>query len=842
VAEQRLARQGANLLPSERRPPAFAALLRQFTHLFAVLLWVAAALAVLAGMPQLGVAIVVVIAANGAFAFVQEFRADRAVERLAGLLPASATVRRDGQRQVIAAGDLVVDDLVLLEAGDRVSADLRVISAAGLAVDESLLTGESVPRRAGDGEPLYAGTFVVEGTAETLVTATAGRTRLAGIAAITHQVRRPPSPLAVRLRRVVTIVAIIATGVGCALFGLSLLLGLPLLAAFLFALGVTVALVPEGLLPTVTLSLAMGARTMAGRNALVRRLEAVETLGSVTFICTDKTGTLTRNEMVAVEIWTPAGTAMVTGSGYAPSGSIMGPADVLSRVTDVAYSAVRASTGRLVSRDGQLRPQGDPMEVALYVLGLRAGIDLEARFRAEPTSARMPFDPRLLRSAALAGGALHIKGAPERVLQACSIDPSTAESAAVAAHDMASRGLRVLAVARGPQCTPDAMATAADLELLGIVGLFDPPRAEAADAVNACRQAHIRLAVITGDHPGTAVAVAREVGLLQPGGVVLTGPELPADDASLAALVDRDGVVLARVSPEQKLRIARVLQAQGHVVAMTGDGVNDAPALRTADIGIAMGATGSDVARESADLVLLDDNFATIVTAIELGRATFANVRRFLTYHLTDNVAELAPFVAWALSVGNFPLAIGVLQVLALDIGTDMLPALALGAEPPNPRTLSGPAQTGQLIDRAMLRRVFGVLGPAEVVASLGAFVAVLLTAGWTWGATPSPALLATASGTAFAAIVLGQLANAYACRSETRPFYRIDPRSNHLLIGAIFVELALLGVFLGVAPLADLLGGSWPSPGGWALALLAVPVLLVADTVVKRQRAGRSR
>jgi calcium-translocating P-type ATPase len=831
-ARRRLVREGPNLLPVGRRPLAVVLLLRQVTHVFAVLLWAAAVLAVLAGMPQLGVAVVIVVVVNGVFAFAQEYRADRAVDRLRDLMPAMAVVRRDGQRCEVAAGDLVPGDLVLLAAGDRISADATARVAVSLAVDESMLTGESVPRRVDAGTALYAGTFVVEGTGEALVSATGGRTRLAGIAALTRATRRPPGPLAVRLHRVVTVVGTIAVTTGAALFGLSLLLGLPAVEAFLFALGVTVALVPEGLLPTVTLALAMGARTMARRKGLVKRLEAVQTLGSVTFICTDKTGTLTRNEMTAVEVWTPAGPVAVDPAAPPP-----GPA-----VTALAYSAVRASTGRLVRTDAGTRRLGDPMEVALYELGLRAGLDLEARFRAEPTALRLPFDPRRLRSSAVAGGELHVKGAPERILNACVLDPDSRALAGRAAHDMAVRGLRVLAVARtGAVPAPEDLADAAGLELLGLVGLLDPPRPEAGAAVAACRRARIRLAVVTGDHPATALAVARQVGIATEQSTVLTGADLPTDPATLGELIDHDGVVLARVTPEQKLAIAGALRARGHVVAMTGDGVNDAPALRMADVGIAMGATGTDVAREAADLVLLDDNFTTIVSAVEQGRATFANIRRFLTYHLTDNVAELAPFVVWALTGGVFPLAIGVLQVLALDIGTDLLPALALGVEPPDRRTLDGPPRTGQLIDRRLLGRVFGVLGPAEVAASLGAFTVVLLAGGWRWGEIPPVDLLAAASGTAFAAIVFGQLANAYACRSEIRPALRPD-RPNPYLLAAVGTEVGLLFAFLGVPALAELLGGDWPPPLGWVLAVAAVPVVLAADAAHKAVRASRER
>jgi magnesium-transporting ATPase (P-type) len=341
--------------------------------------------------------------------------------------------------------------------------------------------------------------------------------------------------------------------------------------------------------------------------------------------------------------------------------------------------------------------------------------------------------------------------------------------------------------------------------------------------------------MITGDHPGTAAAIAREVGLSVTGAPILDGTNLPADEAVLGALLDRDGAVVARVAPEDKLRIARALRARGHVVAMTGDGVNDGPALQEADIGIAMGRTGTDVAREAADLVLLDDNFATLVAAIEQGRATFANIRRFLTYHLTDNVAELTPFAVWALSGGRFPLALGVLQILALDIGTDLLPALALGAERPRDGVLDRPPERGHLLDRRVLRRVFGVLGPVEAIVGTTAFVVSFVASGWRPGETfPTGAPLLTASGAAFTAVVLGQFANAFACRSEHRWPGALGWGTNRLLIGAVVAELAALVCFLAVKPIAHLLGQRPPNAAGLAVALLAMPLVIGADAAAK--------
>jgi magnesium-transporting ATPase (P-type) len=803
-------------------------------HFFALMLWFAAALAWWAAMPTLAVAIGVVVLLNGAFAFAQEHRAERAAARLRELLPRRVTVRRDGRPRVVDAAELVVGDVVVLEAGDRVSADLELGGHTQVSVDESLLTGESVAAVRTAGDTVHAGTHVVQGQGDALVVATGTGTRLASIAAATQSAVRPRSPLAHQLDRLVRVVAGSAVGIGVVFFGVSVGLGRSATDSFLLAIGVTVALVPEGLLPTVTLSLSRAAQRMAERQALVRRLESVETLGSTTFICTDKTGTLTRNEMAVTRVWTPLGDVRLHGQGYEPTAEVTGSAEAVAAAGSAADSAARCAPDAHAHPGAHgWEPVGDPMDVAIDVLAGRLGVAVPPVLLD-----RRPFDPVRRRASVTDGDGIHVVGAPDAVLPLCA-EPADG-AAQTALGRMAAAGLRVVAVATGG-AGPAGGDAERDLRLLGLLGLQDPPRDDVEDAITRCRTAGIRIAMVTGDHPVTALAIGREVGLVRGDPLVVEGRDLPLDDAGLGVLLDRDDVVVARVTPEDKLRIAQALQGRGHVVAMTGDGVNDGPALRAADIGIAMGASGTDVAREAADVVLLDDHFATIVGAVELGRATFANIRRFLTYHLTDNVAELAPFLVWALSAGAVPPALTVLQVLALDIGTDLLPALALGAEPPTARAMVGRMQVRSLADRNVLLRAFGVLGPSEALASLGAFVMVLSLGGWRWGATPSAALLATASGTAFAAIVLGQLANAFACRSETRTVLRTGARGNRLLLAAVGVELVLLLVFLGVPPLADLLGGTWPPPVGWALAALAVPVVWTADAIHKRGRATRA-
>jgi calcium-translocating P-type ATPase len=840
-AELRRKRYGPNLLPRPPHLPLWRRLLFQLVHFFAVMLWVAGGLAILAGMPQLGFAIIVVIVLNGLFAFFQEYRAEKASERLRDLLPRRVTVIREGGRQNIAAIELVPDDVVVLNAGDRISADLRLVEVHGLSIDTSTLTGESVPTTPQPGEPVFAGTFAAEGDAMGTVTAIGNSTRLAQIAQMTAEGRRPQSPLALELDRVVRVIALVSVAVGSVFLIIALLVGIRLTDAFLFALGVIVALVPEGLLPTVTLSLAIGAQRMAARGALVRRLESVETLGSTTFICTDKTGTLTQNEMSVVEAWTPRGGASVEGTGYNPAGTVHVEPTLLPLLQALASAAALYSNGRAVFRGGRWNAQGNPLEVALDVFARRLAVDVETEEAASPATRRFPFDPRRRRMSVIVGNRAIVRGAPEAVFERCR-ELGGAEQAV---SHMAERCLRVIAIAvrdlDGMEVPETPEAIEVDLTLLGLVGIEDPPRLGVAGSIAACRGAGIRVAMVTGDHPATARAIAREVGLSISDQFLIEGKDLPQDEEILGALMDRDGIVVSRVSPEEKLRIARALRKRGHVVAMTGDGVNDAPALHEADIGIAMGLSGTDVAREAADLVLLDDNFATIVAAIEQGRTTFANVRRFLTYHLTDNVAELTPFVVWALSGGRFPLALGVLQVLCLDIGTDILPAVALGAEPSSPGALAQPPLGRHLVDRFLLFRAFGVLGLTESIVEMVAFLVVLSCAGWRPSSPfPSGATLLAASGAAFTAVVAGQMANAFACRSASLWPGKLGWFSNRHLVLAVFCEAAMLAGFLYLPPVAKLLGQEPPNAVGYLTALLAIPAVLMADAAQKRWK-GRN-
>jgi magnesium-transporting ATPase (P-type) len=853
-AARLLAEVGPNVLAEAKPPSHLRRFVAQLVHLFALLLWAGSLLALLAGMPQLSVAIAVVVLVNAAFAFVQEHRAERAVEALRRMLPQSARVRRDGVVVEVPAEDVVPGDVLVLEAGERVSADADVVHGAEVRVDNSTLTGEAWP--VAPEREVFAGTHVVSGRCEAVVTATAMATRFGRIAALTHEVEQEPSPLERELQHVTRLVAALSVGIGVTFFLVAGLLGMGLEARFVFAIGVMVANVPEGLLPTVTLSLALATQRMARRNALVRRLSSVEALGETTVICTDKTGTLTENELTAVRLWTPDGELDVEGAGYEPFGRFRRDGAVVDArpVADLLRAGLLCNDSRLVADPGGWAIRGDPTEGALVVLAAKGGLRQEAEAARSPRVAEIPFDSkrRRMTTVHLAGDGrvAYVKGAPEEVLDLSILGPAERQTAERAAAAMESAALRVLAVARRTLPASASLAPGDvehDLELLGLVGMFDPPRPEVAGAVAHCRRAGIRVVMVTGDAGPTAEAVAERIGLVHRRAHVITGAELDrVDDERLGRLLHTRDLIFARIDPEQKLRLARVLRAAGHVVAMTGDGVNDAPALREADIGIAMGRRGTDVAREAADMILLDDNFATVVAAVEEGRAVYDNIRRFAVYHFCSNVGELVPFLAWGLAGGAIPLPLTVMQVLAIDLGTDMLPAIALGTEPAEPGTMQRPPRPRdeRLLGPRVLSRAYGFIGLIEGLAALSGFFFAMLLGGWRPGA-PMPS-----SGTVYVqattmtqtGVVMGQVGAGFAMRTNRRSVFSIGLLSNRFLLVGIAFELTLAAALIYVPGLNAAFHQGPIGPWHWLFLAAWPPIVLGAEEARKAVLRRRER
>jgi calcium-translocating P-type ATPase len=865
-----LVRRGARRWPRE--------LATQVTHPLALLLWLAAALAVVAGTALLGAAIVAVIVLNAAFAFAQERQAERAIEALRLYLPQQALVVRDGRRQTVDAAELVPGDVLLLAEGDRVSADARLVEGA-VDVDLSTLTGESQPvYRTADvpeaerGGPLlderdlvFSGTACVGGEATALVTATGMQTELGRIAALTERVEVEPSPLERQVRRVAWLIALVAVVAGIAFLPVAwLVAGLPLKDAFTFAIGLIVANVPEGLLPTITLALAVGVATLARRGALVKRLSAVETLGSAAVVCTDKTGTLTENRMRAIRIWTPLGELDLEGG--VDVGAVVRADPVLA----LLGRAIAASSTAELAPERTGKSRGEATEVGMLEAARSLGIDVAVTRREHRRRALFRFDPKLRLMSTVderedGGISVHVKGAPEEVLR-CSTLVGGREDHVPLTDAMrtrvlevleryASDGLRVLAVAR--RRIPDGAAppvgreeAECELCLLGLVALFDPPRPEVADAVARCHAAGIRVIVITGDYGPTAAEIARRVGIARDRPLVVTGEQLEQmSERDLDHLLREGGeLVFARSAPEAKLRIADALRAQGHVIAMTGDGVNDAPALRRADIGVAMGRTGTDVAREAATMVLVDDNFATIVAAIEAGRQVFDNVRKFILYIVAHLTPEMVPFLVFALSGGTIPLPLTVLQILAIDLGTEILPALALGREPAEPGLMARPPRPRSegVISASLLHRGWVVLGGIEAALVMGGFFFVLLRAGWhpgdavAGGAALHDAYLRATTMT-FAGIVACQVGTALAARTEHASLREVGLFTNPLLLWGIASELVFAATIVYLPPLQGLFGTAALGPAELAL-LLLFPAFVWGADELRRARLRRKQ
>jgi Ca2+-transporting ATPase len=791
--ERRLASHGPNVIREEGRRGPLRVFVGQFTDFMILVLIAAAVVSGLIGDLQDTLAIIGIVVLNAVIGFVQEFRAERAIAALKRIAAGSASVLRGGERRTVAAAELVPGDVVLLEAGNIVPADLRVAEAAQLTLGEAALTGESVPvgketaPLAAAALPLgdrrnmaFKGTVVTYGRGRGLVVATGMATEFGKIADTLAGAGTSKTPLQQRLAQFGRRLAIVAIGICALVFIAGLLRGEPPLLMLLTALSLAVAAVPEALPAVVTILLALGARRMVRHNALVRRLPAVETLGSVTYVCTDKTGTLTRNEMRVDAVLVDGGIAApptnATRDEPWPSLFI-----ALAQCNDAVLGADRQWIG-------------DPTEVALAVAAADAGYDRSELDKAAPRVAELSFDSERKRMTTLhrreQGFAAYTKGAPESVVPRCSTILTGAgraelqrERILTSAEQMAADGLRVLAIAardwRERPNAGDADLVESDLTLLGVVGLLDAPRPEAAAAVRECQSAGITPVMITGDHPATARAIARRTGIADDGAAVVTGAELAGiGDEELADRI-RNLRVYARVDPEQKIRIVRALQARGEFVAMTGDGVNDAPALRQAEIGIAMGKTGTDVAREAASLVLLDDNFATIVAAVREGRRIYDNIRKFIRYAVTTNSAEiwtifLAPFL-------GLPIPLLPIHILWINLVTDGLPGLAIAAEPAERGLMQRPPRppTESIFAHGMWQHMMWVgLTMAGLVLCIQAYAIEAGSPHW--------------QSMVFTALTLAQMGHVLAIRSERLSLFQQGAFGNPPLIGAVAVTVLL--------------------------------------------------
>jgi calcium-translocating P-type ATPase len=865
-ARRRLDEFGANRIEELRRESALVRLLREFVHFFAVILWIAAGLAFFAewsapgqGMAKLGCAIVVVIVVSGVFSFWQEYRAEQTLALLRKLLPQRVAALRGGKVVQVPRPELVPGDVVLLEQGDRVPADCRLIEAFGVRVDDSALTGESLPRtrvatlvNGGDvtraRNVVLAGASLVSGQARAVVFATGMHTEFGRIAQLTQTVGDVVSPLRTEIAHLSRVIGIVAVAIGLLFFAVGRFVGVPFWNAFIFAIGIIVAMVPEGLLPTLTLALVLASQRMAKRNVLIRHLSSVETLGSTTVICTDKTGTLTQNRMVA--------RALLVGMQRVSVDAAKAGDVLFANHEPLFLGAALCQDLRPVEQQGRTVLVGDPMEVALVELANHALPEIGAHRRLD----EIPFDADRMRLSTVhempSGPMLWCKGAPESVLPLCDrihldgevspLSPELRARISSEQEDMAAKGLRVLAFAhRGLERVWDHAALEEHLVFSGLVGLEDPPRPEVPEAIRKCREAGIRVVMVSGDHPRTALAIAREVGLVESDApLVLSGEEIGAlTDAQLGLALDAPEIIFARARADQKRRIVQALKQKKHVVAVTGDGVNDAPALKSAHIGIAMGLTGSDVAREASDMVLLDDNFASIVNAIEEGRAVFENIRKFLTYILAHNVPELVPYLAFSLFA--IPLALTPIQILAIDMGTDSLTALGLGVERPDPRIMSVPPRSAsqRLFDWKLARRAYLFLGLIEAVASMAAFLFVLRAAEWKYGVrldAQDPVYL-RATTACFSAIIAMQIVNVFLCRSPDRSLWFTGLLGNPLILWGALLEVALV-LAIDYTALGNAAFGT--APIGREVWLFVVPfavAMLFLEELRKRRARARA-
>ncbi len=852
---RRLQQHGPNELQTFATQSAWHTFFAQFKNALILILLSATILSGFLGHMLEAIVITVIVLFAVLLGFIQEYRAGRALEALRRMAAPSAHVLRDGEEVMIPARDLVPGDVVVLRAGDRVPADARVIEAVNLAVDEAALTGESlavqkVSTRFDDAglalgdrtNMTYAGTLAVYGRGHAVIVATGMATEFGRIAKLVESVEAGQTPLQENLDRLGGTLAKAALVVVALVVVVGLMRGLPALEMFIFGIALAVAVVPEALPAVVTISLAIGVRRMVKRNALVRRLPIVETLGSTSIICSDKTGTLTKNEMTVRQMFADEHVLDLSGTGYDPTGAVLEAGNQIEpspAVRAMLRAATLASDARLVVHEGRHQVEGDPTEGALVVAAMKVGLIPVELNRQEPRVGEIPFTSERRRMTTLhttsAGAIAYSKGAADDVLASCTqlfksdreipLTDDCRQRVSDVERQMAGAGLRVLAIARKSNTSLEDAER--EMTLLGLVGMMDPPRAEAKAAVHVCAQAGIRPVMITGDHPLTAGAIAREIGILSNERVV-TGRDLDAiDDENLRREV-AEIAVYARVSPADKLRVVNAWQSRGQVVAMTGDGINDAPALKKADVGIAMGIVGTDVSKEAAGMTLLDDNFATIVAAVEEGRIVFGNIKKYLTYLLSSNVGEIV-LLAGAVIAG-LPMPLTAVQILYVNLATDGLPALALAVDPPE----------ADLMQRKPRNPRLGIFTRPVVIMLLtgGLWSALVNMTLFVW-MLDSGRPLAEVMSMTFVSLVLIQFFKAYNYRSDHLSVFR-KPFANKWLNLAVAWELVLLVAILYVPFLQRAFATFSLSLEDWIITtVMAFTVVPVLETVKWMTRRG---
>ena len=888
-AKDRQDKYGKNVISEKKGKPIILVFLSNFVSLMAILLWIGGVIAFVAQMPELAVAIWLVNVINGVFSFWQEFRASKATEALKKMLPSYVRVIRDGQEQQILAENMVPGDIMLVQEGDKISADARVIASSDLQVNQSTLTGESNPVRKTHDPILkngmsrseipnliFTGTSVASGTAKAVVISIGMDTEFGKIANLTQTVKEDQSPLEKELDKLTKQVSFMAISIGVGFFvAATIFVKEPLAQAFIFSLGMIVAFIPEGLLPTVTLSLAMAVQRMAKEHALVKRLSAVETLGCTTVICSDKTGTLTQNEMTVCNLWLPDQEFEVTGLGYAPVGKVMAGKKEVTAADNgdlklLLTAAGLCSNARVVppnEESDRYTVLGDPTEACLGVVAKKAGIDIDEQANITPRLRELPFDSRRKRMSTIhqldqpvdgCRRIAYIKGAPKEVLELCTgmnrngkkegLTDEQRTKIMEANDKYASNGLRVLAVACRPLSSKDNLPAALsaytpelieqDLTFIGLTVMADPPRPEVADAVELCHKASIRIIMITGDYGLTAESIAKRIGIVRGEHPrIVSGVELEKmpDEELKEAL--KDEIIFARVAPEQKYRVVCNLQEMGHIVAVTGDGVNDSPALKKADIGVAMGISGTDVAKEAADMILTDDNFASIVRAIEEGRAVYSNIRKFILYILNSNMPEGAPSAAFLFSRGGIPLPLTVMQILSIDLGTDMMPALGLGTELPEEGVMDRPprSQKEALLNKSVVIKAFLWYGMLESVIAMGAFFFVNFMHGWPHVPLASSGFVYRQATTmTLASIVFCQVGMVLNCRTERQSLFKVGLFSNRRVAQGIIFEICLISSIIYVPFMQEIFQTAPLGIKEWAFLIVLPPIVLLFEEIRK--------